>query len=98
MSVYYVGGGDADEAKLVRLALRFAFGDNGVEAVENLARQEIAQRIAVPSRIGRHNRFIGGLGALQERACVERRVRLGNFSQRFQRTAVLRQWSQAFVY
>ena len=88
------GRSDADEAELVRLAARLALGNDGVEAIEDLAREKPAQRVAVAARIGRHDRLVGDLCAVQEGGRLECGVGRRDCAQRLKRAAVLGQGAE----
>ena len=69
-----VGLVDRHEAGLGRLALGLALADRGLEAVIDLARQQILQRAAVAFGKGGDDHLVGGAGAGDEMLGVEARI------------------------
>ena len=74
------GGGDGrtvdrDEARLRGFAAALAFGDRGVEAVIDFARQQAAQLAAIALGERGHDHLVGGARAGNEVLGVEARVR-----------------------
>ena len=71
---------DRNETRLDGLAAAFAFGDRGVETVEHLARQQVAQLPAIALGKGGDDHLIGGARAGDEmlgiEICVGRRDRI----------------------
>jgi hypothetical protein len=66
-----VGGVDRDETRLDRLAALFALADRGVEAIIDVAREQVLERAAVALGEGDHDHLVGAARAGDEVLGVE---------------------------